>query len=134
MCSCFFFLMIRRPPRSTRTDTLFPYTTLFRSRFQVADRRVGGQIPLACRRRRFSRATLIIKDDLAPGGHVFPHRRVCQIGMIQARPTVDRPPGNLARHARCPPPFSRRSVRRPSPRPHPHAVHLPQLTPPNTTP
>src|SRR3546814_21090412 len=38
MCSCigvtcvFCFLMIRRPPRSTRTDTLFPYTTLFRSR------------------------------------------------------------------------------------------------------
>src|SRR3546814_4977572 len=27
----FFFVMIRRPPRSTRTDTLFPYTTLFRS-------------------------------------------------------------------------------------------------------
>src|SRR3546814_5751164 len=34
MCSCvylFFCIMIRRPPRSTRTDTLFPYTTLFRS-------------------------------------------------------------------------------------------------------
>src|SRR3546814_6247694 len=31
----FFFLMIRRPPRSTRTDTLFPYTTLFRSQLQV---------------------------------------------------------------------------------------------------
>src|SRR3546814_7751061 len=31
----FFFLMIRRPPRSTRTDTLFPYTTLFRSHRQV---------------------------------------------------------------------------------------------------
>src|SRR3546814_18939490 len=34
VCYCmvfFFFLMIRRPPRSTRTDTLFPYTTLFRS-------------------------------------------------------------------------------------------------------
>src|SRR3546814_714053 len=31
MC-IFFFVMIRRPPRSTRTDTLFPYTTLFRSR------------------------------------------------------------------------------------------------------
>src|SRR3546814_14497443 len=27
----FCFLMLRRPPRSTRTDTLFPYTTLFRS-------------------------------------------------------------------------------------------------------
>src|SRR3546814_4463822 len=31
MCFVFFFLMILRPPRSTRTDTLFPYTTLFRS-------------------------------------------------------------------------------------------------------
>src|SRR3546814_15241895 len=30
-----FFLMIRRPPRSTRTDTLFPYTTLFRSRVEA---------------------------------------------------------------------------------------------------
>src|SRR3546814_15905368 len=40
---CVFFLMIRRPPRSTRTDTLFPYTTLFRSEAvqqrQHADRR-----------------------------------------------------------------------------------------------
>src|SRR3546814_17359236 len=33
----FFFLMIRRPPRSTRTDTLFPYTTLFRSLLEIAD-------------------------------------------------------------------------------------------------
>src|SRR3546814_14162120 len=32
----FFFLMIRRPPRSTRTDTLFPYTTLFRSKDRFA--------------------------------------------------------------------------------------------------
>src|SRR3546814_871118 len=30
-CAFVFFFMIRRPPRSTRTDTLFPYTTLFRS-------------------------------------------------------------------------------------------------------
>src|SRR3546814_19975112 len=34
-----FFLMIRRPPRSTRTDTLFPYTTLFRSLRDTADPR-----------------------------------------------------------------------------------------------
>src|SRR3546814_17259292 len=33
-----FFLMIRRPPRSTRTDTLFPYTTLFRSGRALAHR------------------------------------------------------------------------------------------------
>src|SRR3546814_6137872 len=31
MVSVFFFLKLRQPPRSTRTDTLFPYTTLFRS-------------------------------------------------------------------------------------------------------
>src|SRR3546814_11067530 len=35
MVMVFFFLMIRRPPRSTRTDTLFPYTTLFRSQVAV---------------------------------------------------------------------------------------------------
>src|SRR3546814_5569482 len=39
-----FFLMIRRPPRSTRTDTLFPYTTLFRSlRFLLLDLRQRRQ-------------------------------------------------------------------------------------------
>src|SRR3546814_18605431 len=36
----FFFLMLRRPPRSTRSDTLFPYTTLFRSRAIIPDVRV----------------------------------------------------------------------------------------------
>src|SRR3546814_20358366 len=42
----FFFLMIRRPPRSTRTDTLFPYTTLFRS---LEDAR---EIGMGARRKR----------------------------------------------------------------------------------
>src|SRR3546814_13443990 len=46
----FLFLMIRRPPRSTRTDTLFPYTTLFRAVTQGAammqkDASVGGKAP-----------------------------------------------------------------------------------------
>src|SRR3546814_14964694 len=47
----FFFLMIRRPPRSTRTDTLFPYTTLFRSHRVLvvvpvhSQRRAGRDIP-----------------------------------------------------------------------------------------
>src|SRR3546814_9496651 len=55
----FFFLSIRRPPRSTRTDTLFPYTTLFRSAFNPAARRWrvwrgdgcwpdAGAIPVEC--------------------------------------------------------------------------------------
>src|SRR3546814_3183881 len=37
-----FFLIIRRPPRSTRPDTLFPYTTLFRS---VRDEETGELVP-----------------------------------------------------------------------------------------
>src|SRR3546814_15747046 len=49
-CTCFFaiffFLMIRRPPRSTRTDTLFPYTTLFRSD-DVDQRRQADAHPAA---------------------------------------------------------------------------------------
>src|SRR3546814_18171961 len=55
LCSGVVFLMIRRPPRSTRTDTLFPYTTLFRSRYHVGHRRKGddpeqvAQIGLALR-------------------------------------------------------------------------------------
>src|SRR3546814_20921632 len=40
LCYSIFFLMIRRPPRSTLTDTLFPYTTLFRSA-RHQDRFVG---------------------------------------------------------------------------------------------
>src|SRR3546814_6378339 len=66
----FFFLMIRRPPRSTRTDTLFPYTTLFRSgvgatmqtNFTLAqladpDIQVANQILRACVHCGFCTAT-----------------------------------------------------------------------------
>src|SRR3546814_19698846 len=61
-----FFLMIRRPPRSTRTDTLFPYTTLFRScwerrcRHRCRDRprwrRLGSPVRPVPRRFRSSRS------------------------------------------------------------------------------
>src|SRR3546814_12010605 len=80
----FVFLMIRRPPRSTRTDTLFPYTTLFRShvrggnlvrvrsfRRPHADRTPGhGGVPV---RRRLASAAIrrLDKGDLlgwAPAG------------------------------------------------------------------
>src|SRR3546814_13279955 len=40
--SCVFFLMIRRPPRSTRTDTPFPYTTLFRSNWLADIKRTAS--------------------------------------------------------------------------------------------
>src|SRR3546814_18015689 len=42
--SLFFFLMIRRPPRSTRTDTLFPYTTLFRSDGRLRQAEAQGHL------------------------------------------------------------------------------------------
>src|SRR3546814_8276643 len=45
-CLCIFFLMIRRPPRSTRTDTLVPYTTLFRSSTGLA---TGPHLHYECR-------------------------------------------------------------------------------------
>src|SRR3546814_4639716 len=44
--------MIRRPPRSTRTDTLFPYTTLFRSARPPPRSRAGAVGPARARRRR----------------------------------------------------------------------------------
>src|SRR3546814_15499003 len=57
--------MIRRPPRSTRTDTLFPYTTLFRSPAQAPRSRSGG----ACRAAGGGgvRLRLVAKDAAAPG-------------------------------------------------------------------
>src|SRR3546814_12313219 len=50
----FFFLMIRRPPRSTRTDTLFPYTTLFRSVRQRGGHHSPGLQAKAEGRHRFA--------------------------------------------------------------------------------
>src|SRR3546814_4779099 len=65
MAKLFFFLMILRPPRSTRTDTLFPYTTLFRSliedgagmydqRFAEAGRHQAARMPLEQRQPQFT--------------------------------------------------------------------------------
>src|SRR3546814_3682996 len=68
-------------------------------RFQIADRSVDGKIRWSCPRRRFSCATLIVEDDLSAGGHVFPDRRIREISVIQARPAVDGPPGNLPRRS-----------------------------------
>src|SRR3546814_5446412 len=51
--------MIRRPPRSTRTDTLFPYTTLFRSD-------LCGQTSLEALAELGRRATLAVGNDTGP--------------------------------------------------------------------
>src|SRR3546814_9630031 len=64
----FFFLMIRRPPRSTRTDTLFPYTTLFRSRgcAKSASRlRPAGMAGTAAKARPYRRVLRAMSAALA---------------------------------------------------------------------
>src|SRR3546814_15385316 len=73
---CFFFLMIRRPPRSTRTDTLFPYTTLFRSmrdgdwaRFEERD--IPGKF-LDKEGRPATYAMLLERADKALRDHITP--------------------------------------------------------------
>src|SRR3546814_18978847 len=63
----FFFLMIRRPPKSTRTDTLFPYTTLFRS----ACMRVSGP-PSVPHRRLIPRPGRFRQGYLSRGGTLLP--------------------------------------------------------------
>src|SRR3546814_8211793 len=70
------FLMIRRPPRSTRTDTLFPYTTLFRS--QCAERRLRRseavqELEIGDRPDAF-RADQAEAGDLVPVSHRPAHR------------------------------------------------------------
>src|SRR3546814_4205627 len=59
----FFFLRLRRPPRSTRTDKLFPYTTLFRSCVILLDHRVHNQVSTRRRRIIKSRGTAHGTDE-----------------------------------------------------------------------
>src|SRR3546814_18399717 len=59
-CRYVFFLIIRRPPRSTRTYTLFPYTTLFRS----------WAYPLVTAARGSSAVIVAVLDTGAEAGHV----------------------------------------------------------------
>src|SRR3546814_20513182 len=72
--SGFFFLMIRRTPISTRTDTLFPYTTLFRSRavLAIADQRrqLGREMPRD--RRRIGEPLILI--GLEPAERIADHQ------------------------------------------------------------
>src|SRR3546814_9174409 len=67
--------MIRRPPRSTRTDTLFPYTTLFRSPVTLSEG-LAVRPAAACQKPgAFRVAAFDIAHDLAilPGGVDRPH-------------------------------------------------------------
>src|SRR3546814_8258468 len=72
MCSFIFFLMIRRPPRSTRTDTLFPYTTLFRSDCESSSRK--------CRRLPNIMSRMTIRLQRSPRDEQRRHAMRRQIG------------------------------------------------------
>src|SRR3546814_4493234 len=82
----FFFVRIRRPPRSTRTDTLFPYTTLFRSDDLGAER-------LFVELRRLQGAV-----QLKIGDNAAPHGRQRRLSGVPVRILIhDRPPFAVAR-------------------------------------
>src|SRR3546814_20390230 len=61
--------MIRRPPRSNRTDTLFPYTTLFRSRtLRLVDAKEGRKLNREFRQRDYATNVLTFEYGTDPGG------------------------------------------------------------------
>src|SRR3546814_12841902 len=73
--------MIRRPPRFTRTDTLFPYTTLFRSHHALV-RQCVAQQPVVVVRGFVRTALAQLVDRAAAGAHVV-LRRHEQLGHVQ---------------------------------------------------
>src|SRR3546814_2253635 len=93
--SSFFFLMIRRPPRSTRTDTLFPYTTLFRSLRRRRDGRRHWVVrPVEGILEAIGRAIAVISPRFHPGrrrGAGGFHPGCCGIcsGCCRGGPAVD---------------------------------------------
>src|SRR3546814_20570522 len=91
--------MIRRPPRSTRTDTLFPYTTLFRS-IRLAIEELGDGERLAGQSERFDTAREGLPRAQRTGAAARPGSRNPEaFGRGGARPVVKIPVG-LAPHHR----------------------------------
>src|SRR3546814_4192227 len=93
----FFFLMIRRPPRSTRTDTLFPYTTLFRSSNSMTEKvahRPPRRVDLRLAAHRLGKAAGIEPGAVRPGqmsrdiGDGSDHRRPGLGRAVVVRPIV----------------------------------------------
>src|SRR3546814_676528 len=103
----FFFLMIRRPPRSTRTDTLFPYTTLFRScqnSQEIIVLRLGkmqpGQFGFGLSQERFRLAKIEGRSDSGikpPLGDAQPLPPTAHRRFGQCDPFVSFPRGEVGR-------------------------------------
>src|SRR3546814_5554141 len=96
-----FFLMIRRPPRSTRTDTLFPYTTLFRSRLLTRPFTIRGVVEHGDERGRdlgYPTANLGLANYVRPAYGIYAVRGRLPDGRVLGgaanlgiRPTFDPP-------------------------------------------
>src|SRR3546814_8987195 len=82
--------MIRRPPRSTRTDTLFPYTTLFRSARLLAFVDLGGN-GLGVAERLDQRQDLRLQDLRCDGANVLVSNAAVPTDDEGLRHTVDTP-------------------------------------------
>src|SRR3546814_11877848 len=78
-CVNILFIIIRRPPRSTRTDTLFPYTTLFRSR---AARSESGQ---SCWLASGTNVCCAVPRPLVQNIPIFNLLGLCVIGLFVIR-------------------------------------------------
>src|SRR3546814_4733015 len=116
----FFFLMLRRPPRSSRTDTLFPYTTLFRSGddlHAVVARHVGDPHDVAVEQHdRMAEAAEEAAVPPGSAGHVQHHAARGYHAAVPHHPWRwwRDPPVVVARHV--PSPVSCRLRRHPRPR------------------
>src|SRR3546814_18463485 len=123
----FFFLMIRRPPRSTRTDTLFPYTTLFRSAAQSFRRHaqcahlgMAGGIGRIARAVACDRHHFLAARDHRTDRHLAKQRGLARGTERPLHSLWDRPSGSLAGHPRALPalpPHCNSACRFPSPPP-----------------
>src|SRR3546814_11786317 len=90
--------MIRRPPRSTRTDTLFPYTTLFRSRISVPvwPDTLSGRLPVVAlvghhpTNKLIGRGPIPHRKSFPPPGHATSRVYSVLDPVSQAYPKVDR--------------------------------------------
>src|SRR3546814_18014803 len=105
------FLMIRRPPRSTRTDTLFPYTTLFRSGHadRLAERGIARQRDL--------QLAMLVADQPLLAPRLFPcrvrraARGAGDLGVARVGLAREGEPEPRRREHLCPPEIGRASCR-----------------------
>src|SRR3546814_10164790 len=86
--------MIRRPPRSTRTDTLFPYTTLFRSNYTLT---VGpANIALAPTTLPAATAAAAYAESVVASGGTAPYSYAISAGALPAGPSLNAATGAIA--------------------------------------